>query len=476
MATRGSCFQRPCWSNPLISAVSSSDSCPVICLTVEDANDLPDPPEGCEFALLAVPNTAFALYEWDGAAWENVVGIVTADFEEVTIATTGSFTVTINGVSGLTSADSPYTIPTPTGYVDATFVDGGCQWEMERLEPVVELGFELIFDDIATAAGILGIVDINDVAEWNANTFMNFTSVVIAGQKATFFGWNDTEIPAGAPCFTTGALILQYVHDLDDHILSVADYAFQNCNTLGEIWLNGCTAVGVGSFEGNFVLVNTEFDSLITVGDYGFNQTQADLGTYTNITSIGLGGFGGCVIGVGSFPALTFCDSEAFSGSDATSMSCPILVDIPVQMCRDCLFLTSISFPLAETSGNNCFTNCPLLLSATLPSLISLGHGAFAFTAYGPDGMQNLNLPVCTTFVLSGAVAGQVRNCGSFVELYAPLLTAMGDATDNTVFENITGNTIDITVAAVLETIDGGNPDGDLVYVAANNTTTITYI
>jgi len=111
------------------------ESCSVICLTVADSGDLPIPPEGCEFALVAVPNAAYGLVEWNGVAWDTVAGIGTADFIDVTITTIGDYTVTINGVSGLTQADSPYTIPTPTGYVDATFVDGGCEWEMERLEP-----------------------------------------------------------------------------------------------------------------------------------------------------------------------------------------------------------------------------------------------------------------------------------------------------------------------------------------------------
>ena len=33
-----------------------------------------------------------------------------------------------------------------------------------------------------------------------------------------------------------------------------------------------------------------------------------------------------------------------------------------------------------------------------------------------------------------------------------------------------------ITVPTVLQTCDGGNPDGDLVYLSANNTATINYI
>jgi hypothetical protein len=45
------------------------------------------------------------------------------------------------------------------------------------------------------------------------------------------------------------------------------------------------------------------------------------------------------------------------------------------------------------------------------------------------------------------------------------------------VFVNITGNTISLTVSTAMSTIDGGNPDGDIVYLTENsNTVTINYI
>jgi len=44
------------------------------------------------------------------------------------------------------------------------------------------------------------------------------------------------------------------------------------------------------------------------------------------------------------------------------------------------------------------------------------------------------------------------------------------------VFNGITGNTITLTVPAALMTCDGGNPDGDIVYLDNNNTLTVIQV
>ena len=67
--------------------------------------------------------------------------------------------------------------------------------------------------------------------------------------------------------------------------------------------------------------------------------------------------------------------------------------------------------------------------------------------------------------------------CYAATLINIPLCTALGTTVgDNGVFNDITGNTITINVPASLATANGGSPDGDLVYLAANNTETIVYI
>jgi hypothetical protein len=51
-----------------------------------------------------------------------------------------------------------------------------------------------------------------------------------------------------------------------------------------------------------------------------------------------------------------------------------------------------------------------------------------------------------------------------------------GSVGDDSVFNGIIGETITLTIAASRETCNGGNPDGDIVYLSANNTATINYV
>lgn len=98
------------------------------------------------------------------------------------------------------------------------------------------------------------------------------------------------------------------------------------------------------------------------------------------------------------------------------------------------------------TAGASAFDGCATLSAISLPTLATAGAACFA------------NCTSATTFDLSAC-------------------TALGTTTgDNSVFSGITGNTITITVPTALSTCDGGNPDGDLVYLSANNTATFNYI
>ena len=68
-------------------------------------------------------------------------------------------------------------------------------------------------------------------------------------------------------------------------------------------------------------------------------------------------------------------------------------------------------------------------------------------------------------------------NATAITTVYLPSLLVMGATTgDNYVFRNISGNTITLTIPAALMTCDGGNPDGDIVYLQANNTVTIVTV
>jgi len=86
--------------------------------------------------------------------------------------------------------------------------------------------------------------------------------------------------------------------------------------------------------------------------------------------------------------------------------------------------------------------------------------------------LESVSLPACTS------VGGSAFNaCTALTSVSLPLCSNLGGTTGNdSVFDSITGNTITLTIAASRETCDGGNPDGDIVYLSANNTATINYV
>jgi len=84
--------------------------------------------------------------------------------------------------------------------------------------------------------------------------------------------------------------------------------------------------------------------------------------------------------------------------------------------------------------------------------------------------LESVSLPACTFF------AG-IPVSTALANLNIPLCENLGGTTgDDSVFFNISGNTITLTIAASRQTCDGGNPDGDIVYLSANNTATINYV
>jgi len=109
-------------------------------------------------------------------------------------------------------------------------------------------------------------------------------------------------------------------------------------------------------------------------------------------------------------------------------------------------YLYSVNLPKVTTitsDGNSCFGTCTNLTSISLPSCVNIGTLTFSYCT----NLTNVQLPVCTN--LGGTVG------------------------DDYVFNTISGNTISLTIPASRMTCDGGDPDGDIVYLQNNNTVTI---
>ena len=101
-------------------------------------------------------------------------------------------------------------------------------------------------------------------------------------------------------------------------------------------------------------------------------------------------------------------------------------------------------------------------------SVTSLGYGVFQDCA----SLTTAIFPACTS--TSDSI---FKTATALTTVTLPLCADLGGSTaDDGVFFNISGNTITLTIAASRETCDGGNPDGDIVYLSANNTATIIYV
>lgn len=160
---------------------------------------------------------------------------------------------------------------------------------------------------------------------------------------------------------------------------------------------------------------------------------------------------------IGNALYTTVGDYNTFFGSDFTTLT----VDGNDQL------LTGNSTTFA-IPGEAFYENGNII--AIDDSIESITSSPYAYCIFNCTNLTSVSLPVCTF------VAG-MSQCTSLTNVNIPLCSNLGGTTgDDFVFDGISGQTITLTIAASRETCDGGNPDGDIVYLAANNTSIIIYV
>jgi hypothetical protein len=135
----------------------------------------------------------------------------------------------------------------------------------------------------------------------------------------------------------------------------------------------------------------------------------------------------------------------------------------------NCSSIKTISLPVLSSAGDNfssaCFSGCTSVTKFNLSQLTFAGDFCF----YNCESVEVFDLPLLTT-IKSNSFYG----CTSVIYFNLGACTNLGGTVGNdNVFQNITGNFINIYIPASRMTCNGGNPDGDIQYLQANNTVTV---
>ena len=138
----------------------TNNDCPATCGTVASVDDLPDPPEGCDFILVyddIAPRYLAALYEWhEGTGWHYHVKFETflesnGTFLGFLVEQLDDWQVIVNGVSY--TGNPVITFDNPVYYIEVEFVSPeGCRY---TIEPFGEVPCTWYWDGFDISAGFL---------------------------------------------------------------------------------------------------------------------------------------------------------------------------------------------------------------------------------------------------------------------------------------------------------------------------------
>jgi hypothetical protein len=165
---------------------------------------------------------------------------------------------------------------------------------------------------------------------------------------------------------------------------------------------------------------------------------------------------------------ITVAEEGLFDNPLLTSLSLTDCTTLGTGSLKGATSLATLTLPALTSAGANSMEGLTSLVSFTCATLLTCANGVW----YGCTSLTTLLIASAT------AVGNSIlENCTALTTANLSSCTNLGGtAGDNSVFLNIIGNLVTVTIPIAQQTIDAGNPDGDLVYLAANNTATINYI
>jgi hypothetical protein len=295
-------------------------------------------------------------------------------------------------------------------------------------------GYDEVFQDITghtiTATFNPSVLSDSDVVELSLNN--NVT--INGGQYQPFTGY-------------TGDLTIEF-NDITNADLLVGDSSnVTDWNTFFDLpdWSTPFTSVTI---SGDIVTLEGGENIAIKYGKFDTN------GNIISITDQG------CV---------SYLSNDCFYNCNSlTTIDLPSLTTAGDNCCTLCISLTTLDLPSLTTAGDNFFFDCQSLTPLDLPSLTTAGNNCFGYC----QSLTTISLPNLTNIGYAC-----FYYCQSLTSINLPLCTNLGPTVgDDSVFQDISSNTITLTVPSALMTCDSGNPDGDIQELQANNTVTIVTV
>lgn len=300
-----------------------------------------------------------------------------------------------------------------------------CGIDISEPEPEPILGLRLTY--------LNGEFPETDLVGWNAKFDLPsfgtaFTDMVVNGDEVTLIG--GAGITLKSSLFRNDSKLVKIEDDVDCVIAINGGKnagALSLCSQLTTVTLNGVTIVNQEGLFTNAALASLSMDALTTANSNAFDSC-------TSLVTINL-------------PALTTAGGQVFKSLTSA---------------------TTVILPLLSSAGNSCFSNCTSVITFSLPSLTLADDNCF------------LNCTSATTFniVLCTTIGNNCfNNCTNATTFNLNSCTDLGGTVgDDSVFLNIIGNTVVVTIPIAMKTANGPLPDIDLVNLAGMNTATINYI
>ena len=285
---------------------------------------------------------------------------------------------------------------------------------------------------------------------------------------------------------------------IPENVETIEKYAFYNCTALSEVTLpTSCKLINEYAFYGCSVLESVNFDhvkvvgdyafygceslsceklpggpnlsAIYSVGDYGFAKTRFESLDLSGLSRMGVGIFSDCSkLYEVTLGKRTRVMAKMFANTALESITVygDIIEDNAFEGCDELKSVTVVND--LTYLGDSAFYGCRELESFTANGVIEQ-IGGYAF--YGCRSLEEFTLPDCSVAIGDGVFANTKLNTLNIGE--NTVIESLGFS----VFENITGLTVNINAASDYKLVDGMiyTADGKTLVLVLPTTSLITF-